>query len=137
MIGLTVIVSIKRSPEVSVLPDFFKVRPLPHNLKLRDGLYRHRKRRQGEGRTGSIQSPPWSCNFTSGCADAGPSDQRNCVGSLYLRTRDSDACPSTGEYETALINRVVPKRVSSRLQPSCSHFFLPFLIVPSLGQISI
>lgn len=30
--------------------------------------------------------------------------------------------PWTGDYETALINRVLPKRVSGGLQPSRSHF---------------
>jgi len=54
-----VTVSRKRSPEVSVLHDSSKV---PSPISCRDGLYRHRRRRQGKNRTGSLsvvgKTPP-------------------------------------------------------------------------------
>lgn len=40
--------------------------------------------------------------------------------------------PWTGDYETTLINRVLPKRVSCGLQPSRSHF--PSLSSPRLER---
>jgi hypothetical protein len=59
-IGLTVIVSRKRSPEATCCLISSNPR-LPH--KLRDGEYRHRKRCQGEGRTGSLSVAALFLNF--------------------------------------------------------------------------
>ena len=44
---------------------------------------------------------------------------RNLVGSLYPRAHEILMLPlASGEYERSLISRVLPKRVSCRLQPS-------------------